>query len=646
MKQSCPFEFIGANMIRFFIPIAVIALVCGLVSIRLKKPFGLICPFSIMLAVLIVYLSGVVTGSFVAGYMILSGAFVVLIALLIYDVVRSRASVAEAVRSYCFTGGGFAYLIFAGLCFLIARMHGSDLVYWDEFAHWGQMAKELFRLDAFYTVDQTTLLYHNDYPPAIPLWEAMCAKMAGQWDGRYMYASLWLLQCATFLPLIDAVGKKSKRFATAGITVANILLFCVLFVPCFDNGTASFWLSIYIDTVLALLFGLGLYLAFQPRKSNFLWFSLGILLCFLVLVKQSSLFFIGCIVIALMVSVIFLAPKADRHRSLVRCAVLVVACVAFYLSWKLVLSTSTVPSAQGQFSIPLSGALSVPAILFGGGSDVQQEVVALYGQALLGKPIAPYLWLDVSYVGASLLLVAMTLAACMLFKVRIRTAVCIAGFQLFAAALYAVFMLVMYLFSFSETDGLNLVCFERYMNTGLVGLYMASFMLFLQRTYDGGGRFDFAPSILVAAFCAMLMVSPGAMAQIRTEDNKSAKEFSNDASLLEAALPENSSVFIVNEGGNPFETLEIAYYADGIKISREVEGGLFSVADLSWEATPAQMMEMLSDEDYLYVKSIDQAFVDRYQSIFSESLENGAIYSIDAVGDESISVTKVENSDN
>ena len=640
-------------MLRFVIPVMLIAILSSLTAIKLRKRFGTVCPFVIMSMALAVYTSGVLFGSFLPGYLIIGASPFLLVGLIIKDRGLSFASFTHALRSYCATGGATAYFAFAGLCMVIAHMHGSDPVYWDEFAHWGQMAKELFRLDAFYTIDQTTLLYHNDYPPIIPLWEAICCKIAGKWSGQIMYASLWMLQLSIFLPFIEKASKNlGKSILDASSIVTCVLLFTLVLTPCFDGGQASFWLSIYIDTILGLLFGFGLYLAVREEKSKFDWIGIGITLCFLVLVKQSSLFFIGCIFAVLATTIVSISPRERRIKDLLSLGIAIAACGIFLFSWKYVLSTSTLDAVHGQFSVPISALATLPSILMGADPTYRPEVVSRFLEALAYRPIASYLPVPVTYMGATALLVLVTSLCCIWRKASRSQSLCLIGSQVLTAILYAAFMLIMYMFSFSELDALSLVCYERYMSTVLVGLYAAAFMICIQHATSSDRHSEVAKhssstfrsyrnvSMFILALCLILMISPEAMKQIRVEKNASAKEFSKDGDLLEERLPEGSSVFIINQGRNPFETLEIAYYADGIKVSREVEA-YYSVESLSWEVPTEKLVELIGDEDYIYINNIDQKFIDTYQSAFSLTMESGEIYSIDEVRDTKIFLSLV-----
>lgn len=525
---------------------------------------------------------------------------------------------------------------------VVARMHGSDLVFWDEFAHWGQMTKELFRLDAFYTVDQTTLLYHNDYPPIIPLWEMLCCKLAGRFSGQFMYSALWLLQLSMFLPFIEIAGKKlGGRFLDASPLITFVLLFSLVLVPGFDNGDASFWLSIYPDTILGLISGLGIYLALQKEKSRSLWAGMPILLGFLVLVKQSSLFFVGCILLISTIVSLVSSPKKQRQRNLIFAFLTAIVCVAFFASWKYVLSTSTLAAVHGQFSAPLKDLLSLPDILTGADTTYRPDVVNLFFDALVFRSITSYLWLPVTYVGATCFLVFASTLYCFALKIDKAQSACLIGSQIAVSILYAAFMLVMYLFSFSEADGRALVCYERYMNTALIGLYAATFMFAFQHATTSSALANRIINTFVLALCLILIVSPNAMRQIRTEKNITVREFKEDGKLLKNLLPEGSSVFVINQGKHPFETLEIAYYADGIKVSREVEA-YYSVDSLSWEVSPDKLVELIQDENYIYAKTVDQQFNDAYKDIFSSTLESGTIYSVNSVQDGKIIVSPLE----
>ena len=49
----------------------------------------------------------------------------------------------------------------------------------DEWYHWGMMVKESLRLDKFYSVAESNLHIHKDYPPFISILEVIFCKFSG-----------------------------------------------------------------------------------------------------------------------------------------------------------------------------------------------------------------------------------------------------------------------------------------------------------------------------------------------------------------------------------------------------------------------------------------------------------------------------------
>ena len=58
-----------------------------------------------------------------------------------------------------------AFCIFIVIyAFIFFLNYNRGFSQWDEISHWGPMVKEMFRLDKFYSVAESALSVHKDYP--------------------------------------------------------------------------------------------------------------------------------------------------------------------------------------------------------------------------------------------------------------------------------------------------------------------------------------------------------------------------------------------------------------------------------------------------------------------------------------------------
>ena len=533
---------------------------------------------------------------------------------------------------------------------VIAYVHGPDVVYWDEYAHWGQMVKEIIRLDYFYTSESSTLLYHNDYPPAAPLWEALNCILSGGFDGRFVYASLWNLQLACFLPIFDYVSWKRDQwpsfFIKMALAIVSIILFSVVMVPCFDGGAASFWLSFYPDTLLALLFGLGIYITIrlrQARNEGEMVISLAgaaIINAYLLLLKQSALFF-SAIILLVAIGVLI----SMRHRFVSNWKMLFLfgmvgfSCLLAYGSWKWVLAISDV--SGGQFSLTISNCFNLPLILAGeAGEEYQQASTVIFLKALVSRGLIAYAPVSLPYFQICLSIVAITGILAYIWKDKALGILAVV--EIISAAGYALLMMLMYAFSFNQVDAVNLASYERYMNTCVAGIAAALFLMLISRILDSPSKgWLKGLSFVAGSLLVFALVCPAALSQfVYTGGFPAGTTCKEDALFLNEKVPQGKTVFVINEGANAAETLLIGYYCDGVEVSREVEGYV-SNADPYWSVDRGTLIGLLSDEDYLFVKNIGEEFRERYGDLFSNQLCNGTLYRIEHATDDSVEVAAV-----
>ena len=178
----------------FIIPLIYILGNVILVKRFFIKSFELILPLSLVLSTLLVYMIGLLTNiSIGINFILIMG--VGAIGLELYDSIRSK-SINMAFFSPSFVVFVFLYTI---VYFMnLNRLFSA----WDEFSHWGPMVKEMLRLDTYYTVPESTLFLHKNYPPIISLFETIWCYILGGYREGYLYRSLQLLSFSFFFPFL------------------------------------------------------------------------------------------------------------------------------------------------------------------------------------------------------------------------------------------------------------------------------------------------------------------------------------------------------------------------------------------------------------------------------------------------------------
>lgn len=635
-----------------------------------KLRFSISFPLFLMGSALLVYLVCFFTHSFNTGVIALCFFAAVLAVISILKLVAKRQSHAALHKPNAYPPpSAIALLVFIAADAVITWHHGACVQYWDEFAHWGQMVNEFLRLDDFYTAQGTFLQYHNDYPPIIPLYESIWCRLAGGYDERFVCFSLWLLQISLLLIPVDfAFGKKAENTAGAASTgkdgfarsalwgllfAAAVLLFS-LFFSAADGGAASFWYAFYPDTVLGLLGGTAIFLCLCREITYKEGLFIGATLAFLIMVKQSALFFVG---ITFLLFIARLTALLRQRKTTIKAAALtallaIAPAILAYASWKMVLAASPIESVHGQFSISASDYLSLPGLFLGtAGTQAQQDVVWAFVNALLYEPVLSFMPISLSYTALSMILLIL-IGVCFIATKR-KGYVWLFFTSLASIVLYAVFMLGMYPFGFTETEMSVLASYARYMATNLVALYAAMLMYSLGVLAASKRRCK-AGTALVCGLAVLALLSPLCLKQFWHKPIDAAVSAKTDAAALTQLLPEGSSVFAVTQDEDTSRILLLEYYVTNLDIDRyswaPVPAGE-TVIDPMYAAgetgyiDPDYLVELLQEDEYLYISNYAEGFNATYSNClsFDTPIERGAVYRIETTDQGTIAGTLVGN---
>lgn len=398
------------------------ALVCALGRGSFEDALPLTCTAIVTAG----FVFGIV-GLLPAGFYAALAAAVSAIAAAIYLLVRNGAG---DFRKRFFTPGFF---IFAALyIFLAAINYGMRLTSWDEFSHWGDIVKVMTTIGGFGTAAMSDSMFPA-YPPAMALFQYFCERIYMLVSGESM--SEWLL------PLIFQRNAYSK---------------------------------IYIDSFLSVLLALGLAHALIDREGERLdRLNLAAILILLPLTKSIGLPFAAAVLIA-----VFAAEYGERTEGFRRrCALYTCAALAPRAAWELHVRLSRAVSGYGP-------SAQIAAEHFGN-RDYTGAVLSDYLEALVRRPftneeaICPQLC-------ALAVLALLTAALWLLLKRESDSrngdklyprafALLLAVNVLFFAIMGAGFM-----YAYPESEALELLGMERYLNN----ILMADAVLALMLTAD------------------------------------------------------------------------------------------------------------------------------------------------------------------
>lgn len=643
------------------IPTLITLLATGTTILLCNIPFGKAIPLTFLGIILTTFISGIAFHSFYPSYTLIvlyALSFLFYTTILIYE---KRGIKLSFLRKRYVTTGFYSFIILYLVIAIITWHHGADLAYWDEYAHWGQMTKELLRLNYFYITSNTTLAFHNDYPPAISLLEATWCWFAGKYDERIVYAALQLFQIGFLIFPIDTVlhSYKQKFKIFYSIILAIIIFIFSLYDFVSDNSTSCFYQSIYIDTILSILSGFSIYYAifiYQVTLKHAVYL-IG-LLSTLLLTKQLGLFFFLLILLLIVVKIIIELQIPHKFtckkNTILSLGYITLIPSLFLFVWNLTYSNSpTAILTPAQFHIPFDKILSLPTIFFSNGEFIYyNQIVRSFSNATLNQSLLTFIYIPYFQLNGILLVIYVIVIKkhTPFFKKNSITVIFLIGSIFFGSIFFAFTLLCLYLFVFPNDEALRLASYNRYMNTYIFAIMVSIFLFFLENL-----RMNYKINVYIKTFIisltitvALTIISPYVMISQFLLSDTIIGSPSNKliAQSLTKNTPYGSSIFIINQSHNEQDNNWIAYYADGRKINRGIVSFSTSESNIPYDTklTISQFRERIIKYDYLYCKHLDKGFIIAYGNLFENTtdLTDNTLFKVEKKFQQTVNLQRVK----
>ena len=229
-------------MIRIILPFLVYTGLTATAAFAAKRPFGKVLPVTMCMSGLVMYLSQYIFSSFSPGAYLLA-----LLSLLSVLFLAYRGRKGERAGAPVLTPGLAAFaVIYLGAFLFLYKRHFTD---WDEYSHWGIMIKESLRLDRFYCVPESRVMWHRDYPPFTCMLEVFWCRLAGYSEGKVSMAMQVFTLSFIIPPLSETLyeGKRPGRRNIAEMILgAAVLELLVLLLVLY----ADLWWQRIIHSIL------------------------------------------------------------------------------------------------------------------------------------------------------------------------------------------------------------------------------------------------------------------------------------------------------------------------------------------------------------------------------------------------------------
>lgn len=548
---------------------------------------------------------------------------------------------------------------------------------WDEYSHWGLMAKEMYRLNKYYYVKESVLTAHPEYPPFGQIWQYIWCKLIGVFKESNLYNAK-LTFCLSILlsalaRVID-INEKPKKIFEKALDVALLCVIVVLIAALPRLNDGSMFRTIYAEGTMIVLTVFTVILSlFVCTKSRYDIIIYGLSVASLVLVKQIGILFASISILILVIRRIIICRgmnkstdediiKETHSFNSSNIGMIITGMASAIIPWFIWNRVTNYNTEAGQFDSSRFSISEMMSIMQGRGTQAQQQCIIDFTSSLFTWKLT---WITgMGYVALTIVMTIVLVVIC-ITRMRINGSIyhnqdCLwrrnmagAGDKdeyVFAAMValpitsigYAIVMQVMYLFGFSEIEMAGLACYTRYMNSlmGMWGIVVIVIGISYYSDYVKG-CLDYKIGILVSLILIMFIgisgfkyeFTPGML----THNNEGA--FIRDAENIDKYTDEGSSIYLISSYGNDSHSNIIRFLTKGKYISDMYISPKISDFD--------NVVRYMSEFDYVYLYGIDDEFSYYYGKVFPKEqiIADRQLYRIDTT-EEELKLSYIDMEDN
>lgn len=584
-----------------------------------KKPFGKVLPLTFILNILILLISGLVFSTFNIGFIIN-----ILFALYsFYYLVKNKDKRDEFKKNYL-SNGFYAFIVL----FIIAFLFDFNRVFshWDEYSHWGEMVKEMFRLDKLYSVEDSVLQAHKDYPPGISIFELFWCKLMGGYRESTLITSLHIFEFSLFIP---AISEKIKFKNVKSLVINSIIGIVLIFVSIsfFDlHGVIN---SIYTDYIMAIILAYAIFTIIFEKKllSNYFIFSLSLVTILMMLTKQMGLPFYMMIMYVYIIKIIYNKEfKKENKKQFIK--VLLYTIILPLLVWKgWDLYVSSMYTLQ-QFKLSDIKLSKLYGIIKGTQGEVYQITAANnYLKALkevnISSSVVRLTYIKSIFLALILMYITYRYGRKYIDK---KDFLNLESIIIFGSIGYAFIMLTLYVFNFGEIEGPNIASYDRYMDTYLIFCVSLIIMIFIRIFSIEYKKRKFNLLLLITLIIFIFIDGVHADKYKPVLKHDSINIYERCANVINKYTKDKNVYIIAQDSVGDFQYI-VKYYANPINVN-------LKYFNLKKENVSDEYRNKIKNKilkyDYLFLARSDDKFKENYGSLFEneDDIENECMYEI------------------
>lgn len=556
-----------------------------MISNLTRKKFEIVLPFSLLGASIFLFITGLL-GSIILGYYIIN---LIIIIFYVWKFILFLKNKQTDLFKEIINNKNILIVIILFLLILIMN-YNKGFHQWDDYMHWGSMVKYNLMFDKLYCNADGFAFAHKDYPPIASLYETLWCFIAGGYSEAICIQSLQFLSVSLLFPIFV---KNQKIVLKIIATLIIMTIWLVL-----PNLSSFFYGSLYVDVLLGVIFGYGLYYVFFFIEDKIDYVFFVVLGIFLVLIKQIGLAFYLLLIIAFIFRKLFVDSKIKYRINWLAYIVLLIP-IIFYIVWLIYLQYVNVSGELvGQFSYGDLRVFDIINIIIGKSGETWQILTARnFLKALIFKPLTTYL-VSISYVEALLIINIIWMITTYILKENLKKKLASLIIYDIGAIGYAFGMLLLYVFAFGNYEGPILASYERYMSS-----YILAGVIFLLLVYNTRGQ------LILWMLSIFLLVSVNDYQLLKPTYKYSSwgDEVKKFADYIDEKTNENDKILMISQGEKNIHNFIVAYYCMPTRVNGysfgepKYEGDIYSI-EISQEDFDA----LIDNNDYLYIYNFDE----------------------------------------
>ncbi len=607
-------------VVAYFLPLLFILGISLFNSIIFKTKFEVVAAFSMIESVIITYILGFIDLRMGLGCCII----LAILSIPMFFYVKNKGI--YSIKDTFSTDMLWVFIVLYTIVFGLNL--GKTFYKWDEFSHWGMMAKELFRLDKYYYVEESVLAYHREYPPFVTIMQYIWCGLCGEYKECNLYNAKIMLSLVTLFPVYSwflDFSQKGKKIIRRLIKILGLALFFIFVSNILTIGEAFYYRTIYTEGVLCSLVLFAVFSLFAPINNRILYLlNISFVLTAIVLTKQMGIYFYAFIVMG------YFAIRIVRREKSVKISDLLAVIGLPIIMWFLWQIVSKMNTPIGQFDSSRFSIESIFAIFNGSAPEYRFTTIERYMDAVINVPIISKP-INISYLWFVIIFPLLLMACVKLSKTRAtRISIVVMGCILEVTAIaYIPVMLVLYLFGFSPGEALGLACYERYMRTMLYPMVLFLFISILSVLL--GEYTNYRKIIWATGVVSLFIIISFSNLKVELTPGMFAEDvgalFQGDSRIIAQNTNEGDSIYLVCQGDNGSARNITAYLVAPRIVSTEY----YNLT----ETEVNEVVEYMKEYDYVYLSCIDPIFVENYGELFGKEFteENQQLYRVGVVGE-------------